>query len=589
MCRNGGSTPARFGTRRAAGAVCLLGLLLAGVQGRPAGAQPSSSQLTGVEIGKPAGQALVHLQESWLQWMSSFYQDRPEEAALELQVIRDSLEQLGFERIPDLSIGAAVRAAESARQGNLARAEWGLEAAEMLDPGRPETSFAHAVWAWENGDRLQAVAHHLRGWARLFRLPGYRFLWLQSSVLMALAALLLAGAGFVLVALAIHGGALFRSLERLFGSRVPPPLRHLLTWPLLLWPLALPAGPVWLALYLSALLWAYLGWSGRAVLGFGWLVLGIAPLVVAAQGQRLAVALSPPAHAVSAVVEGRLYGGFFSDLGVLRSALPESPQVQALLGDVHRNMGQWEQARERYEQVLEVVSTDAGALINLGAYFFRKGDYGSAIQLFQRAAAADPRNAVAFFNLSQAYSDSYLFTEQRTALRQAREIDDHQVSRWLAETQAERVLTIDSGATAVKAIVGQLRSSWRASEPGPFGSWHYFSLALPLAALALALLFQRLLRSAGAVASLPLVPGRPARLLRVAVPGLQAMVEGGGMRSYLALLLPAALLTVVLGRGSEYSIPWGLHPGSMLSLGVGLGGLAVIYLGRVWWELHHGV
>jgi tetratricopeptide (TPR) repeat protein len=314
-----------------------------------------------------------------------------------------------------------------------------------------------------------------------------------------------------------------------------------------------------------------------------WLVLGVTPVLVAAQERKLEVALSPPAHAVRALVEKRLYGGFFSDLAVLRSALPESIEVVAILGDLHRGMGQWEPARERYEHVLLEAPEDVASLVNLGVYYFRRGDYASAIQYFNRAAGLDSRNAAAFFNLSQAYSESYLFTEQRLALSKARDIDEGRVSRWLARDRDERVVTLDMRSQRSQAIMAQLEEGWRAQEPEALTVRRYVSLGLPLGALALALVFAPILP----IRHSPVDPshgGATPRALRIAVPGLESIVAGEGGRAYLALLWVATCLVLALSRGLGYSIPWGISPGEVLPTVLGATGLVAFYGARIWWD-----
>jgi tetratricopeptide (TPR) repeat protein len=546
----------------------------------PATAQVSTP-LVGLEVEDAAAQYLLHLQESWLQWMTAYYQDRPDEARRSVEDIRSSLDLLGFEGIPDLSVAAAARAVESARQRNFERARLGVEAADRLDPGRPETSFASSILAWEEGARLSAVGHHLAGWARVPRISTYRELGLQNLLLGALAAVLLAGGAFVMVATAVHGGGIYRAVGDLLGDRVPAAVRHPVVWGLLLWPLLLPGGAAWLLLYLSALLWAFLGWSQRVVIASWWLVAGLAPMIVEAQVQRIEISLSPPAHAVNALVEKRLYGGFFSDLGALRSVLPESAHVIALLGDLHREMGQWENARERYEQVLELQPEDASAVVNMGAYYFKKGDYGAAIQYFHRAAGLDGRSAVPYFNLSQAYSESYLFSEQRLALAQAREIDETRVNRWLAQSQSERIVTMEDRQERALSILDELRTSWRQQTLELLSLRRLTPLALPAGALALSLLFGGLLSGRGDGSS-PLEGGALGRALRWLVPGLESMAAEEGGRAFLAILAPAACVVLLLGLGLGYAIPWGISPGPALPVGLGLLALCAFYVIRLW-------
>jgi len=104
-------------------------------------------------------------------------------------------------------------------------------------------------------------------------------------------------------------------------EKMPPVSATLCVALLLLWPLALPSGPVWILLYWSALLWGYESPSERwATLGV-WLLAGLAPWVAAVEQQRVAVALSPPMRALANLPEGRPYGRLFPDPPVPRGAL----------------------------------------------------------------------------------------------------------------------------------------------------------------------------------------------------------------------------------------------------------------------------
>src|SRR6185436_286016 len=100
--------------------------------------------------------------------------------------------------------------------------------------------------------------------------------------------------------------------------------------------------------------------------------------------------------------------------------------------------------RSLYRQVLEKEPENTSALMNLGAYFFLKGDFGNAIQYFQKVATIDSKNAAAQFNLSQSYSESYLFDESKRALAQARALDEERVDFWVRNLSQQRVV-INSG------------------------------------------------------------------------------------------------------------------------------------------------
>jgi tetratricopeptide (TPR) repeat protein len=572
--------------RTAAFAIVVLGLFLpAGARG----ASVSSSQVTGVEMTAQVRQTLKQLEEQWLQWL---VQKTPQQAGKALDDLMETARLLGMTSLPDLSAGALARAVEAARQKDFARAHWSLDAAERFDPGRPETAFARAGVDWRQGDWIAAAGAWLNAYTRLFSRPLERILWLQNALIWVLALLLVSGGLFVAVQMLARGNALFGDLEALFGRRLPRPAALALSALALLWPLALPFGPLWLALYWSLLLWGYGSASERAVLIVLWLLLGVSPLLIDMQRRYVAVELSPPALAMRSLQEHRLYGSLFSDLGVLRSALPSSIAVKHLLADVHRSLNQWELARTLYRQVLEKEPDNTAALIDLGAYAFLKSDFNGAIQSFGKAAAIDPRSAAAQYDLSQAYSGAYMFDEQKAALAKAQEIDVAGVNAWIANQQ--RVVPVPGGLARIPEIRRELQASWHGGEDRGGGS------ALPRRGLSLFLALSLIL---GAVilhlarrpfgykdrAGDVVMESAFDRWARVLLPGLAFAEIGEGGRSFLAILFVAGLLMLPLFGALGVHIPWRYDPGNWASWTLAITGLALFFGLRLRRELRDAV
>src|SRR5262245_34231760 len=572
MCRNGGDR-----RRPAALALALAALSAAGA----AAASVSSPQVTGVEMTAPVRQQLKQIEEQWLQWIVQNDRRQAEAAVVGLL---DAAHRLGMSRLPDLSAAAVARAVEAAKRKDFARAGWALEAAERFDPGRPETAFAEARVERLQGNYLGMIAARLRAYPRLLGPPLERYLWFQDLVIWTLALLLVTGGLFLAVQMLAKGSSLSRDLTALFARRLPRPAAAAaaaaaLLWPLLL-PLLLPDAFLWLPLYWSVLLWGYATMSERAVLAALWLLLGVSPLLLDLQRRHMAVALSPPARAMQSLEERRLYGSLFSDLGVLRSLLPESVAVKHLLADVHRSLDQWELARALYRQVLEAEPQNTSALLDLGAYFFNKGEFSGAVQSFQRAAAADPASAAAQYNLSQAYSETYMFDEQNAALAKAQEIDLALVNTWVAQQQ--RVVTISGGMARIPEIRRELLASWGGQEARSGrlellrrGLSLLVSLSLVLVALALHLArrpFGFTERSSEIFPS-----GAFDRWGRALLPGVASTEVGEGGKAFLALLLPAALLMLPqLGR-LGVPVPWRYDPGTLPSWILTILGLALYF------------
>jgi tetratricopeptide (TPR) repeat protein len=389
------------------------------------------------------------------------------------------------------------------------------------------------------------------------------------------------------------GTSLFQDLADLFGRKLPRPLAYLLAGGVLLWPLALPYGPVWLVLYAPVLLWGYASASERAVMIALWLLLGAAPLLVELQRRQVAVALSPPGLAMQSIQDHRLYGSLFADLEVLRGVLPQSFAVKQLLADVHRTLNQWDLARALYKQVLEAEPNNAAALIDLGDYSFLKGDFSSAIQSYQQAAAADPHNPAAPYNLSQAYSESYNFDEQKNALKRAQDLDLARVNNWMANQQ-QRVVALPGGINRIPEIRRELAANWAGREvrSGPPEVLHrglsvFLSLGLVLIALTLHLARRPFGYTERSAEVFP--EGAFDRWGRILLPGVASAEVGEGVRSFLALLVPTALLMLpYLGRLGT-TIPWRYDPGNLPSWIVAILGLTIYFGVRLRRELRHEV
>ncbi len=553
--------------RRVALALVLLVVATAG----SLGAQGAGAQPAGFELSRGVERSLYSLQEAWLQWVGAFYSDHPDKAAEALEGMLTTARQLGMTRLVDLSLGVTAQALRSAREGNIVRAQWALDAAERLDPGRPEVAFARARVAGRAGSYLAAARHSLVGFGRLWTIPERSIL--RANLLFWIGAvLMLAAALFVLTQVAAKGSALVADLERWLGKRMSLGSARLVTALLLLWPLALPSGPLWLLLFWSALLWGYESPSERWVSAAVWLVVGLVPWLAAGEVKRVALAQSPPARALSHFADGRLYGGLFADLQVLETALAGEAVTNELLADVHRTLGQWEEAKALYRQVIESEPQNASALINIGAYHFRKGDFALANQYFERAARGEPPSAAAFYDLSLSYSESYQFEESRDALAQAKAIDGERVDRWVQVPNPDRVLTFNGGLARRDEIRRRLREVWagsRETPPAP-GRWPLAGSAaagLGAAGFAVALHLVRRRRGYGpAVDWLGWRSGPVSRWVRALLPALSLAELGEGRREIgnLLVLAALALLPFVFSFGVELPIGGGLPTGLAL-------------------------
>lgn len=569
-------------------ALLCLGLLCTGLATSAAASAPSDvtpAHQTGVELTAATQRTLKQLADGSIQWHKAFLQESREAADGEVQTLLANTGKLGFERLPDLNLAALARAVEAAQAGDFARASWALAAAEELDPGRPETTFAQATVNRLQGRYASAFTDSLRGYVRLFSLPVDRSLWVANVILWCLYALLAAGGFLVLLLIGVRGRDVALDLADSMPAALPRWLGWVVVVALLLAPLVLPDGLIWFLLVWTVLLWAYCSVSERVVLALVLLLAGVVPFLVSWQRERVTLALSPPVRAINALAEGRLYGRLFTDLGVLRSVLPNSPVVHQVVGDLHRTLGQWELARSTYLDLLEVEPGNASVLIDLGVYFYRQDDYGRAATYFKQATQADPENALAFFDLSQAFSSAYLFDESQQALQQAQQIQGEDVGRWIQEATTIEVRPVEGGVARLREVERELLL---------LGGGESVEGGLPTMRRSLPLLFAigvilmasalHFARRSGGLTSPDRGPsgdGAGDLLLRVLVPGLPSVREGAGITAYLALVPLVALLLLPFSETWGFSIPWGFDPGDSLAKLLTTLGLVVYLLLRL--------
>ncbi len=432
-------------------------------------AQESTGE-SGLELTSPVRQQLRFLTESWRRWTRAYYQSEEDAAEGALRQLLSTASQLGMSRLPDLSRAANAFALSAAREKDFERARWTLESARQLDPDRPETEFTAATVQHLSGDYLGAARLTVKGYAAALRQPVERGIWLHNLGLWLIYSLMLSSGLFVALHMATKGGALLYDLARFMSPPLSLTTADILTIVALLWPLALPSGLVWLALYWSILLWGYGSLSEKLVFVLLWLSLGVAPLLLSAQQRAVHLTLAPPVRAVDHLASGRLYGTFFSDLGALRTLMPENAVARELTADLHRRFGQWEHARSIYSSLIdgsELRGRDAAAAYNnLGVYHHRKTDYGTAVNYFRQATLEDPNLPESFFNLAQAYSQLYKFSDSNLAMARAKELDRVRVNGWERAESAveESAVGVDGGIRRASEIREALRAIWYGGE-----------------------------------------------------------------------------------------------------------------------------
>ncbi len=553
-----------------------------------------SSDESGFELTSPVRQQLRILNEAWRNWTRAYYQVDQEAAAHALEQMLTTNSRLGLSGLPDLSNAASAFAVTAAHEGDFERSRWVLEMARRLDSSRSETDFAAATVARLSGDYVGVITSTLKGYGSLLRLPISRSIWLHDVLLWLIYTVTISGGLFVALQMATKGGALLYDLARFMSPPLDLKTADVLTVVVLVWPLVLPHGLLWLAIYWSVLLWGYGSQSEKTVFMILWLSLGMTPLALSTQQRAVQLTLAPPTRAIDQLTAGRLHGSLFSDLGVLRTLMPDHAVTREMVADLHRRFGQWEHARSMYTAMLDeskVAGPEAApALNNLGVYHHRKGDWGTAVNYFREATQQDPEMAEAFFNLAQAFSQLYKFSDSNVAMASAKELDRARVTSWeREETKVEdSAVGVDGGIRRAPQLRQDLQSSWSRDDESATAVvlWRrHFSLSVVAGIMLLAVTLHLVRNQLGYRSTLleprALLPSKMDRWACALIPGLKSARAEHGVRALVALLTPVALLVIALPVGWGYRVPLAVDPGSGLPLTIGLMGLVAIYLVRI--------
>jgi tetratricopeptide (TPR) repeat protein len=536
-------------------------------------------------LGAQARSVLAQLQADWLDWLVACNEGDAERADAAITSLLSHVELMGMERVPALSSAAAVRAIEFAEAGDPERARWGLEAARRIDPQRPEAAFAAARVARLEGRWGRTISSYAKGWWLSLRSPQLRYVLLNNLLLWVLAVLTLAGLLLVGAIMAARGQILYFDLYRFFHRYTPGAAAHLLVLSLLCWPLLLPAGILWTVFFWTALLWSYSGRMEKALLLVVWLIVGSLPAVLTAQGRRVGLALFAPVHSVESAARGELEGELFNHLALLQSVLPESVALEQFGADVHRKLGQMELARTYYRAVLDHEPANQSALNDLGIYYFEASDYDQAAHFFSRAAESGEPQAPIMFNLSQAYSELYRFTESQEALFDARALGSESVNKWLQRDSREKVVALNGGLGRVDEVRSELQAQWRVGEELPtwFGHWlRALSLPLVVVLILIAVVVRLVTRRGRSVKPSASWWGpRADRIRRVLLTGVPEAEDGRSAMAAVWLVTLVGLATLPAASLLGYRLPWLHEPPPMLLPAISALGLAIFFLARV--------
>jgi len=326
---------------------------------------------------------------------------------------------LGVTRLTPLAIALVTRARAMPPDGALAL----LQQAVVLDPGCPEAWLALGSLSLRRGSVGPGLSAVWKGLVSLFadrRLQ--HFAW-PSMLLASLLALLVAAA--IGAALGVrHGIALlWHDLGELGAQLRLGPNAFVLSIFLIGLPLFVGGDPLWGALWLFALCWAYLPASGKAAGGLLLAVVAATPLLSEMAARSVTHPPNPIVRATDALAEQRYDPQALEDLAGLTEVFGAEADFYRLLGDAYRQHGHLDAAAWSYREGLRLQPQDGPLSLALGVVNYLDGDFNSALQAFQTARERGTNPVVSSYNLALTLAQTYLFPESEAAMAAARAAD----------------------------------------------------------------------------------------------------------------------------------------------------------------------
>jgi hypothetical protein len=359
------------------------------------------------------------VEQTWFKLVQALDKKEPETARERLEELMVLAGKLDLWRMPQHALALTARASTLAP----AEAESLLVYATRLDPASAE---AWASLAAVRFKRLRLGSGTAATVSAISSLVGDQRL--RVSVVPSALLSLLTGSliGFSLwAALAIghvasrlwHDAGELASHLRL-GSNGP-----VLAVFIFALPLFAGGDPFWAILWVLALCWAYLTPGRKVLMAAGMLLVAMTPTLTELSFRDLAHPPGIVEEASYALTDHRYEPALIDELAALSDLFGEEPLYHRLMGDCYRQFGLLDTAVWAYREGLRSAPQNGSIAMSLGVVMYMQGDYNAALQAFQAARDNGFNSALANYNLSLAFAQTYHFRESEEAMAAASKAD----------------------------------------------------------------------------------------------------------------------------------------------------------------------
>ncbi len=376
----------------------------------------------------------------WFEFLNAHLEDDGKTAAAALADMQKTARAVGIHRLSDFSRTAVHEGRRAEILGRFERARRAYAAATSLDDANLDAQITKIGFLVRRGVYPEAARGVAELFASLLATHESRLAVLSSVATWAMFGFAAAIIAFGLAVMVHHLPRISHNLseigDRRLGSRSALPL----TLVLLALPFALGLGPFWAGLCWCALVFPYGSKAERWVLGTGLVVLGLLPAVLSQIARENIIERSPLYVAAVDLEEQREDGSAEDGLRQASAVFAEDPDVWFLLGMYAERASDSDRALQAYDRAIAADPRDYRPFLNRGNVHFQEGDFAESIRDYEAAAQRAPRAAEIYYNLSIARGEAYDFDGQATAMAKAREVSESRVRGWTERPTLARVI-----------------------------------------------------------------------------------------------------------------------------------------------------
>lgn len=399
---------------------------------------------------------ILHL---WFSRKAALDAADPVEAEARVEELRAYMLQEGITADRTVARGFAYEGYENLREGNFERAREAFDLARMFDPYLSQAQYGYA-WSQLRGGKGPFA--FVNEYARGLKLAWGRFITDEVQIsnfsVVAALALLCSIIVFSLFVIARCQGRARHDLFETARRSLPEGAARLAAWVIFLLPILVWASGLWLILFWLMLCFRYMRLPEKMVAACVFVMIGLAPLGVAAVLDRVQASTNPETRVVVSAMQAGYNPETLRRLKEVVTAHDDDTELHLLLGTAYARGEFLSEAFAEYQKVLDRDPSNTAALVDVGNVYFRLSEYAQAVTSYKRAAQARPELVSAYWNMYLAQNELLHFAEADASLAKARDLDDALSGKLLARKKGD-----DGGALLLEepASLGRIKAVLR--------------------------------------------------------------------------------------------------------------------------------